>query len=116
MTVSMISITFDCEDPVTLSQFWSEVLGRPIDPPGIYETITIGAVDRVEPIFAFQKIAGATAASLRVHPDFGAQPYILETARIESLGATRVEDIVNGDIRYTIFADPEGNKFDIGDE
>ena len=49
----------------------------------------------------------------RVHPDLAAGDYDLETKRLISLGAVKLNDIEQGGSRWRTFADPEGDEFDL---
>jgi hypothetical protein len=45
MTTSVIGLSIDCADPVALAGFWSEVLGRPVNPGADAENAAIDATD-----------------------------------------------------------------------
>jgi len=68
------------------------------------------------PFFVFQKVDGGKVGINRVHADFATKDFDAESERVLSLGATRVRDVAEHGIRFTTFADPEANLFDIADE
>jgi predicted enzyme related to lactoylglutathione lyase len=49
----------------------------------------------------------------RIHFDLRSSDYAAELERLVGLGATKVNEVVSGDNRWTTLADPEGNEFDL---
>jgi predicted enzyme related to lactoylglutathione lyase len=49
----------------------------------------------------------------RLHLDLRTDQFEAETRRLIGLGATPIRDIEKPTARWTTFADPEGNEFDL---
>ena len=112
METRLHAITFDCADPRALASFWSEVLGKAVDPEVHPTVLTIGAeTDR--PFLVFQGMESLPRERNRVHADFLADDLDRETDRLVALGATVVARFDLETFRYTTMADPEGNWFDL---
>lgn len=110
----MRAITFDCDDPQRLSTFWANVLECDVDPHQLDGFATIGYVEKTQPFLVFQKVEGGKVGTNRVHADIASKNY--ECERVLALGATRIRDVAENGIRFTTFAGPEGNQFDLSDE
>jgi hypothetical protein len=114
MTTSVIGLSVDCADPVTLAGFWSAVLGRPINPGVDTEYAAIDAtVPASGPRLAFHRVPEPKTVKNRLHLDLGTNQFDTERARLTRLGAAPIRDIEKPAIRWTTFADPEGNEFDL---
>lgn len=114
MSARLSNITFDCHDARALAEFWSQVLGRPLDPGADDGFASIGGADadRSEPAWYFERVPEGKTAKNRVHPDLvDPNPETLE--RLVALGATVVAEHSMGDggHRWTVMRDPEGNEF-----
>ena len=116
MSVDLHAITFDCADPATLAGFWAKVLGRTAEPSSDPGIVTIGMGDG-SPFYVFQRMDHTSTGPNRVHADFSvaASGFADESARLLGLGATAVAEVEENGIRFTTFADPEGNKFDLAE-
>ena len=123
MTVTIASITVDCEDALTVATFWSAALGRPLDPGGNSEFARIGFAGRRgregwapanEPTWMFGKVPEPKTAKNRMHLDVIAPDPDAEVKRLISLGATRVRDMNVYGYTWTVMHDPEGNEFCVG--
>jgi predicted enzyme related to lactoylglutathione lyase len=111
MTLSVESITFDTTDPEKSAQWWAQAAGGQLTPyvPGEYV-----AVERQPgPKLLFQKVSDPTPGKNRVHVDFATNSAAHQAelvTRLTDLGATPA-DIGQGDVPWTVMADPEGNEF-----
>jgi predicted enzyme related to lactoylglutathione lyase len=114
MTLRLANVTIDCGDVFAQSQFWSQVLARPVDDGPNEFMATIARDDDASPTWLFLKVPEPKAAKNRMHVDFGADDRDAEVARILAIGATRVDDHDEYGIRWTVLADPEGNEFCVG--
>ena len=126
MTIQLACLVFDCSDALVVGQFWSQALGRPLDPDAASEFASIGfsarrdvrgwrPVERQEdPTWIFARVPEPRTAKNRVHPDLIASDVESEIARLVQLGASRVHDRDEYGYRWTLMADPEGNEFDLG--
>jgi predicted enzyme related to lactoylglutathione lyase len=117
--VSLIhkALTFDCADASVVCQFWSAVLGRPIDtepmPPSPFFA-SIGLSNSTRTAYMFIQVPEVKTVKNRVHLDLEADDVAAEVARVISLGATHIYDKDEFDMQWTTLADPEGNEFCIG--
>ena len=109
MTPSLASITFDCTDPLTVARFWAAVLDRAFP-----DDASDGYVQLVgEPAWAFVAVPEPKASKNRVHVDLDVADLAAAIDRLVGLGATRLGDFDEQGYRWTTFADPEGNEFDV---
>src|SRR3954468_24347062 len=81
MTVTIASVTFDCTDALAVGTFWSEALGRPLDPGASPDFAAIGFGGRRapagwgevahehDPAFLFVPVPEGKTAKNRVHLD-----------------------------------------------
>ena len=120
--IKMAAITLDCANAVAVAEFWSSVLGKPIDdgPPAPSPFFTrILADDGAEsgspcPMMMFIQVPEAKSTKNRVHLDFDADDREAEVARLIGLGATHIHDKTEWGMTWTTLADPEGNEFCVG--
>ena len=114
MTVSINSVTVDCDDVATVSAFWSAALDLPVDPEAskYFASINRGAADL--PRFLFIGVPEGKSAKNRMHLDLvveGSVPRDAEVARLVDLGATHVADKDEWGHSWAVLTDPEGNEF-----
>lgn len=126
MTIQLAAIAFDCADALVVGTFWSEALGRPLDPGSDSGFASIGFAARRtvegwnpvergdEPTWLFARVPEAKTVKNRVHPDLVAADVEAEISRLVELGATRAADREEYGYRWTLLTDPEGNEFDLG--
>lgn len=126
MTIQLACLVFDCSDSLVVGQFWSQALGRPLDPDANSEFASIGFSERRnvqgwrpverqdDPTWIFAHVPEPRTVKNRVHPDLIASDVESEIARLVQLGASRVDDRDEYGYRWTLMADPEGNEFDLG--
>ena len=124
MTSRLTEINVDCADPARLADFWCAVLGYAvldstdelveIGPDRGPDAELLAAVRRapVAPSLFFAVVPEGKTGKNRLHLDVspvdGTQ--VDEVARLETLGATRV-DVGQGEVGWVVMADPEGNEF-----
>ena len=109
MPSSWYSIVIDCADIKRQSAFWSEALGYPV----VFEAddeIVVAETEDAEPGLVFVPVPEGKAVKNRLHIDLNPDDQAAEVARLEALGAKRV-DIGQGDVRWVVMSDPEGNEF-----
>jgi Glyoxalase-like domain len=108
--VANVDIVIDCADPDGLAAFWAAALGY--RDAGRYEQYAILLPpDVAHPPVLLQKVPEPKRGKNRVHLDIRAADVPGEVARIEALGARRI-DVGQGEGRDWIpMADPEGNEF-----
>jgi predicted enzyme related to lactoylglutathione lyase len=115
MAIEVLALTIDCADAGLLAQFWAEALGRTVNPGATAQSARIAADDAATtgPMLSFQKVPEGKTVKNRVHLDLGTTQPEAETERLLGLGATKLWDAEKGSTRWTTFADPEGNEFDL---
>ena len=114
MSVQIGNITFDCDDVLKVAAFWSEALGRPLDPGSSPGFASLGGDDpgRAQPAWYFEKVPEPKTAKNRVHLDL-VDPGPEAVQRLVALGASVVGEhqVGGGRHRWTVMQDPEGNEF-----
>jgi hypothetical protein len=112
--LTVAAITVDCTDPAALAEFWGKVLNRPVGPGATPEFATLDATDPAHgPRMFFQKVPESKAVKNRLHLDLSAADYDADIARLTGLGANPLNEVKLPEFRWTTFADPEGNEFDL---
>jgi hypothetical protein len=122
MTLQLAAVTIDCGDALTVAQFWSAALDRPLDPNASSDFASIGMPQHRDttgwslssddhPTWLFAKVPEPKTAKNRMHVDMAAADRDVEVSRLIELGATRVADINEWDYEWTVMHDPEGNEF-----
>ena len=114
MTSSIYNTSVDCADPYSLAEFWSQVLGLPINEgsPGDEEVAITLDSDRDHDLL-FIRVPEPKTVKNRLHlclqPD---GPRDEEVDRLLSAGASFVADQRNPNgTGWAVLADPEGNEF-----
>jgi len=109
--------TIDCENPQKLAEFWSAALDWKIteaDEIGVVIELLDGSpeVGRI-PDILFLKNPDSKSVKNRLHFDLRPLNQAEEVARLESLGATRIEigQADEPEATWIVMADPEGNEF-----
>ena len=112
MTSTIKNTCFDCADPYPLAEFWSQVLGIPVDPdcePGHDE---VGFELGHDQYLLFLKVPEPKTVKNRMHLCLEpGQHREAEVQRLLGIGATMVADHRNPDgTGWAVLADPEGNE------
>jgi uncharacterized glyoxalase superfamily protein PhnB len=126
------NITFACEEPVRLAEFWREALGyKHIQVPPEVEEAASAAIERGEleadswamlvnpdatgPRLLFQRRPKTETTDIPIHLDIHSEDRPAEVERLQGLGATFVEErsqkIGSFEEFWTVMKDPEGNGF-----
>jgi hypothetical protein len=114
VSLSVAALSIDCADPAALADFWGKALGRPVSPGPTPENVVVDATDPAKgPRLFFNKVPEPKTAKNRLHLDLLTEHYEEETGRLTGLGARPVNEIKFPGTRWTTFADPEGNEFDL---
>ena len=108
-------LNIDSTDPDPVASFWQEVLGwrRTYDTPDeiVLEPPAGSPQDGVAPDLLFARVPEGKTLKNRLHLDLRPGDQAAEVARLEGLGATRV-DVGQGDeVTWIVMADPDGNEF-----
>lgn len=112
-TLKMAAIVINTRDPDGLAEFWKgllEVEERHRMPGFVWLRRQPGASISL----AFQQVDDPTEGPNRLHLDFGSSDAKETAARILELGGRELESHELGGFPWTVFADPEGNEFCIG--
>jgi catechol 2,3-dioxygenase-like lactoylglutathione lyase family enzyme len=114
MSLRIQCVTVDAADPDVLARFWAEVLGwrRTYESHGeiALEPPEGSPEDGVSPDLLFIAVPDPKTVKNRLHLDLRPTDQAAEVARLEALGARRV-DIGQGEQTWIVLADPEGNEF-----
>jgi hypothetical protein len=126
------NVTFACENPVPLSEFWAAALGyQPVEPPPEVLSEVEKAIERGEldptgwamlvhpegigPRLLFQRRPKSSPDDIPIHLDLKSENRHAEVARLVGLGAREVEErsqtIGPYQEFWTVMKDPEGNGF-----
>jgi predicted enzyme related to lactoylglutathione lyase len=103
-------LAVDCHDAPRLAEFWCAVLGWRVTEtePGLVEI----AGDEPGPTIVFAEVPEPKTVKNRIHIDVSPRDrdQDAEVQRILALGARRA-DVGQGDVKWVVLADPEGNEF-----
>jgi catechol 2,3-dioxygenase-like lactoylglutathione lyase family enzyme len=124
MTSRLTETVIDCADPARLADFWCAVLGYvvvdkhdgavEISARSVPDAELLDAIRRgpVPPSLIFVRVPDQKTVKNRLHLDVSPvdSTQAAEVARLESLGARRV-DVGQGRPGWVVLADPEGNEF-----
>jgi hypothetical protein len=114
MGIRIGAVVIDCHEPRRLARFWSEALGwaisRSEDPEWVVEPPEGSREDCVVPDLLLIKVPESKQVKNRLHFDLRPEDQAAEIARLEALGATRI-DIGQGERSWVVMCDPEGNEF-----
>ncbi len=102
-------VVIDCHDPALLAGFWQAVLGGYIVRQS-HEWVALEPPTGIT--VSFQLVPEDKAVKNRVHLDIDVADLDEATAAAESLGATRLGEVVYDEFGgFQVMADPEGNEF-----
>ena len=112
MSLTVGNIVLRVDDLDREATFWAGALHyerRPIDADDFAQVVS---PDRSGPSISFDRYRGADRVPPRIHLDLFTEDQAVEVARLEGLGARRVEWSKRpADADYVIMEDPEGNRF-----
>ncbi|MDG4862444.1 VOC family protein [Streptomyces sp. T-3] len=118
MTLRPTLVNIKALDDSVVGRFWAEALGWEVSSSGAGATAAKPAgFDWLDPVGVCIAVIAVpepkTAAKNRVHLDLATTSAAHQAelvARLKELGATPV-DVGQGDVPWTVLADPEGNEF-----
>jgi len=96
-------------DPTALGQWWAQALGWVVVYSSNDEFEIRPEPERL-PGLDFVRLDESKKTKNRLHLDFRPDDQDAEVARLEALGARRV-DVGQGERPWVVLADPEGNEF-----
>ncbi len=117
MTTHIAAVTFDCANALTLAEFWSAVLARPLDSgePAASPFFARIPAGEGSPSMMFIQVPEPKTVKNRTHLDLATDNREAEVERLLALGATRIHDKDEWGLQWTTLADPEGNEFCIAE-
>jgi predicted enzyme related to lactoylglutathione lyase len=111
-TGPIAAVVVDCADPRAMARFWDEALDWTLHEVTDDHAV-LRSAEGVGPYLELLREPGARTWWNRVHLDllpFPVDDKEAEVARLRALGA-RDLDLGQGDVPWTVLADPEGNEF-----
>ena len=116
MGIRIQCLCIDTADPAKIASFWQAALGwrRTHEEDGevVLEPPAGSPEDGVAPDLLFLKVPEDKVVKNRLHLDLRPDDQAAEVARLEALGARRI-DIGQGEVSWVVMADPDGNEFDV---
>src|SRR5262245_29933077 len=110
MTLRVDTVTIDARDPRALAQWWAEVLDYEIGGGEPDEDWIKPKDDANGSTLLFVVAPSTKTVKNGVHFDLRADDRDAEVARLELMGATRVDIGQTGEESWVVLADPEGNE------
>jgi len=110
MATRFYQLVVEAHDPSRLAHWWAEVLGYDV----LYETaneVIIGTDPAHYPGICFVPGSEAKTTKNRLHIDLDPDDHEAEVARVTGLGARHADIGQQGNVPWTVLADPEGNEF-----
>ncbi len=112
-------VTIDCRDPKAVAEFWAEALDdyeMMADPERSSDDeveFLVLPKSRRGPKMLFGQVSDDKTVKNRVHFDIRPEnsDVASEIARLEALGATKIDIGQGDDVTWTVMADIEGNEF-----
>ena len=105
----------NCTDPARTAAFWQEALGwrRTYDTVDeiVLEPPAGSTYDGVVPDLLFCRVPEGKTVLNRWHPDLRPTDQAAEVARLEGMGARRVDVGQGDDVSWIVMADPDDNEF-----
>ena len=118
MTLKLQFITVDAQDPHALAAFWAEALGwkvgEDVNDVEVWIERELGDPNNTGfPDILFLKNLDPKKSKNRLHLDFRPNDQAAEVARLEKLGAKKIDigQSAEPTCTWVVMADPEGNEF-----
>jgi hypothetical protein len=111
MGMRIRQVVIDSSDPRPLADFWAAATGRSVvDEDPVYTSVE-DPTDR-DALLVIQHVEGPPKQGKnRVHIDLLADDPHAEAKRLVPLGASLLENVEEGGVRWVVLADPQGNEF-----
>jgi hypothetical protein len=114
VSLSVAALSVDCADPATLADFWGKALGRPVSPGAVPGDTAVDATDPESgPRMLFHNVPEPRTGKNSLRLVLLTDHYDEEIERLAGLGARPLNETKLPAVRWTTFADPEGNEFDL---
>jgi catechol 2,3-dioxygenase-like lactoylglutathione lyase family enzyme len=111
----MQSVSVDTADPRAIATFWEAALGwrrtYEDDDEVVLEPPAGSPEDGVAADLLFLRVPEDKAVKNRLHLDLRPADQAAEVARLEALGAARVDIGQGDDVTWVVLTDPDGNEF-----
>lgn len=112
MSLRIATVTIDCADPAVIGRWWAEALGWRVTYEDSDEWVIEPQVgDEYAAPVLFIKVPDAKSVKNRIHLDLRPEDQAAEVARLEALGAVRIDIGQGADATWVVMADPFGNEF-----
>ena len=118
MALSLQCITVDAHNPKALAEFWAEALGWTVgedgDDIGWWIERELNDPNKTGfPDILFLKVPDSKVVKNRLHLDLRPDDQAAEVARLEKLGAKKIDigQSTDPDTTWVVMADIEGNEF-----
>jgi hypothetical protein len=111
-TGPVATVVLDCTSPRSMARFWGAAMDWTVHEV-TDDHARLRSAKGVGPYLEFLRTPDAKTVKNRIHLDLRPYPgddHAAEAARLRSLGAADV-DLGQGDVPWTVLADPEGNEF-----
>jgi catechol 2,3-dioxygenase-like lactoylglutathione lyase family enzyme len=116
MDIRIQCLCIDSAHPSKSADFWEVALGwrrtRDTEREVVLEPPAGSPEDGVAPDILFLLVPELKTVKNRLHLDLRPLDQAAEVARLEALGARRV-DVGQADVSWVVMADPDGNEFDV---
>jgi Glyoxalase-like domain len=117
MNLRIQCLCIDTTDPARLAGFWQSALGwrrtYERDHEVVLEPPAGSPEDGIVPDLLFLRVPEGKVVKNRLHLDLRPVDQAVEVARLEGLGARRVDVGQGADVSWVVLADPDGNEFDV---
>ncbi len=114
MPIRIATLTVDCSDPAPIARWWAEALEWKVtfedEGEWVIEPPVEGTPSAV-PALLFIKVPDEKVGKNRLHLDLRPDDRDAEVARLEELGAKRINIGQGPDVSWVVMSDPFGNEF-----
>jgi hypothetical protein len=115
MSIRIATLTVDCADPAPIARWWAEALGWHVTYEADDEFVIEPGAERhsgdCAPCLLFIKVPDSKVVKNRLHLDLRPDDRDAEVARLEALGAKRINIGQGPDVTWVVMSDPDGNEF-----
>jgi hypothetical protein len=115
MDLTIQCVNIDSQEPARLADFWQAALGwrrtHETDDEIVLEPPAGSPQDGVVPDLLFARVPEPKTVKNRLHLDLRPLDQAAEVARLEDLGAVRVDVGQSDEVSWVVLADPDGNEF-----
>ena len=115
MSLRIQCLCIDSTDPDRLATFWQSALGwrrtYQEDDEVVLEPPAGSSEDGVAPDLLFLRVPEDKVGKNRLHLEVRPEDQAAEVARLEGLGARRVDVGQGPDVSWVVMGDPDGNEF-----